>query len=70
MSVEGLAKGPVRVEFWDTLRGAKIKEATATPTNGTIRVDVPAFTRDIAFKLKRPPAAAASPAATVPTAKR
>lgn len=53
MRVPGLAAGAYRVEFWDTVSGRRMTDTPATVgDNGELAVDVPAFARDIAFKVK------------------
>jgi hypothetical protein len=48
----GLKEGEYRVEFWDTVKGGKIHEATVRTGAGFLRCPVPDFTGDIAGKLK------------------
>ncbi|MBN1673570.1 MAG: DUF5060 domain-containing protein [Kiritimatiellae bacterium] len=53
LDVTDLADGEARVEFWDTREGTVIASSRQTIAGGVLRVDVPAFARDIAFKIKR-----------------
>ena len=52
MSVSGISNGVYRAEFWDTLAGVPIDTAEVTKDTRDVDVAVPAFARDIAFKLK------------------
>lgn len=50
------------VEFWDTSQGKRVARTTAETEDGAISFRVPAFEKDIAFKVKkRRPAAAPAP---------
>lgn len=54
LSLDSMAAGLIRVEFWDTTKGIPVGTATGTVLNGTFSAAVPPFARDIAFKIKRP----------------
>ena len=41
------------VEFWDTLKGEKIKNIEAHSKNGRLVLELPKFRNDIAFKLRK-----------------
>ena len=41
-----------RLEFWDTLAGRPVSTVEMTSDNGRLSIDVPAFARDIAFKIR------------------
>ena len=46
-----LTDGPMRVEWWDTRKGAVIRSDDVTPDNGALRLTAPSFTRDIALRV-------------------
>jgi len=48
----GMADGSYRIEFWDTYKGGCVHEVTASAKNGVVICPAPAFTSDIAGKIK------------------
>lgn len=52
LELPGMAPGKYRIEFWDTVKGEPIHELTGEPKDGTLSCPVPAFTSDIAGKVK------------------
>ena len=52
LQLSGLKPGSYRVEFWDTFKGGRISELTVEAKRGALRCGVPAFTSDIAGKVK------------------
>jgi hypothetical protein len=55
LQLGGMTDGRFVVEYWDTLRGEPVQEYPATAAGGVLRIDVPPFARDIAFKAKSEP---------------
>jgi len=53
LEVPGLAAGGYTVEWWDTSRGAVTGRQRVSAGQGVLRVSVPAFSRDIACKIRR-----------------
>lgn len=53
ISIQGLAPGTYRVEWWDTTEGKPIKTEKVSATGKALRLVIPAFTRDIACKVRR-----------------
>ena len=54
LRVEGLKAGAYRVRWWDTREGKVVREDTARAAAGAaVRLDVPAFTADVACKVVR-----------------
>jgi hypothetical protein len=53
LEVRGLERGTYDVQWWDTAEGKAIREATAAPAGGVLRLDVPTFRRDMACKVVR-----------------
>ncbi len=53
MKIRDMSNGTYKVEFWDTNAGNPMPAFDAQVTNESLRVAVPAFTRDIAFKIRR-----------------
>jgi hypothetical protein len=54
LGMAGLAAGQWQVEIWDTWKGEPIHNRFVTVRNdGTVRVEVPSFERDVAVKLRR-----------------
>lgn len=51
LEVPGLAPGSYRITWWDTRRGKTVKEAKSSAAKGTLRLRVPAFSRDVACKI-------------------
>jgi len=49
--ISNLATGTFTMAFWDTIKGEPVLTEDVPATNGTITARVPAFRRDIAFKL-------------------
>jgi hypothetical protein len=47
-----MAEGKFTVEFWDTVRGQVVATEEAESKNGTVRVPIPPFECDIAFKIR------------------
>jgi hypothetical protein len=47
-----MTNGLFSVSFWDTTTGTKVSESNAVSQNGTVKLIVPPFIRDIAFKVK------------------
>jgi hypothetical protein len=55
MAIAGMNAGEFDVEFWDTVAGKPVRRLrTDVGEDGVLRVDVPDFARDLAFKVKRP----------------
>jgi hypothetical protein len=61
VTLAGLSDGAYHVRWWNTWKGEVVKQAPAQAAAGTLRLDVPPFTRDIACKIVRPAAARAGP---------
>ncbi len=58
LDIKGFKPGDYRVEFWDTRKGGIVKSASVSvPADGVLRCPVPAFTSDIAGKVKPAPPA-------------
>jgi hypothetical protein len=55
LSVEGLADGRYRAEFWDTTKGVVIGEQEATVNDGPLTITLPTFVSNIAVKVKPTP---------------
>jgi len=53
--VPGLADGAYVVEFWNTQFGRRFAEERAESAGGALRVRVPPFARDLAFKVRPAP---------------
>ena len=51
VKLSGLAAGTYRAEWWDTWKGRVLGRAEAKTAAGALRLDVPAFARDIACKV-------------------
>lgn len=56
MQLTNMQNGPYAVEFWDTILGTPVRKMRSVCREETLRVEVPPFSRDIAFKLQRDPA--------------
>jgi hypothetical protein len=54
LAMRGMKAGDYQIEFWDTNEGKRISVviASCAKAGAVLSVDVPAFARDIAFKLK------------------
>jgi len=52
IEIQGLRPGDYRVEWWHTYEGRLIKKEHISFMEGPIRVSVPAFSRDIACKIR------------------
>ncbi len=52
LELTNLQDGSYDVEFWDTTAGRPVAKSKATTQYGSLSVPVPAFARDIAFKVK------------------
>ncbi len=52
LTVSDLTEGMYEVEFWDTSAGMAVNGTTAKTTEGRITVELPAFPRDMAFKVR------------------
>ncbi|MBN2505125.1 MAG: DUF5060 domain-containing protein [Verrucomicrobia bacterium] len=50
--ITGLNERDYRIEWWDSWTGRRVRELTARTTRGELTLSVPAFDRDIAFKLQ------------------
>ena len=59
LRVPGLRDGDYVVEFWNTQTGRRFEETAAASAGGWLEAPVPAFARDLAFKVR---AAASAPA--------
>ena len=46
----GLSNGVFKVEYWDTTRGVPVQRVSVASTNGVLRLTLPPFVRDAAFK--------------------
>ena len=55
LTLKTVAGGTFDIEFWDTIKGTRIFETTAKSENSKLIINVPEFTRDIGFKVKRRP---------------
>lgn len=64
--IGGVTNGFYRVDFVDTATGQVCHRADVLATGGRLQLAVPAFTRDIAFRVNRPPPVA--PATRTPAA--
>ena len=51
ISVHGLQPGTYNIEWWNTQDGSIIQKQQASQTEGTLKITVPTFTRDIACKI-------------------
>lgn len=51
--LEDVSPGTYAIQWWDTREGRVLGQATATTTDETLAVEVPALTRDIAAKIIR-----------------
>jgi hypothetical protein len=51
VTIEGLADGNYRIDFWDTIGGKVISSKTATSTGGTLTFQPPDFVQDLAGKI-------------------
>lgn len=52
VELKGFKAGDYRVELWDTRKGGVVQSVTLTSKDGVVRFAVPAFTSDIAGKVK------------------
>ena len=52
LQLDGMDKGLYRVEFWDTATGKPAATEHVESEDGALSVKIPAFVRDIAFKVK------------------
>ena len=52
LQINGVANARFRVQFWDTSEGKAVGDVRTAVRDGTLKVDVPPFARDIAFKVK------------------
>jgi len=55
MSLDGMTNGVFAVEFWDTSAGVPLKALRERAEGGMLRVAIPPFARDIAFKARLAP---------------
>jgi hypothetical protein len=53
VALKGLPDGTYTVEWWDTWQGKAGEQEKARSWNGTLTLDVPAVTRDVACKTRR-----------------
>lgn len=53
LRLDGMTNGTFRAEFWDTSAGVPVGAVRAASSAGNLRLPVPPFARDIAFKLFR-----------------
>lgn len=51
LEIRGLAPGSYRAEWWDTYQGTVLKRQDVSPSPPALRLEVPAFSRDIACKI-------------------
>ena len=51
LELEGLVDGSFDLQWWDTTTGKIQTTQSVTVRNGQLKLDVPAFKTDIAFKL-------------------
>jgi len=51
LEIQGLTPGTYKIHWWDTHEGKVLQQTTGSPTAGVLRVEVPAFARDIACKV-------------------
>ncbi len=52
MRLDDMSPGKFTVEFWETENGTPIYRAHTTTSNRLLDVEVPAFSRDLAFKIR------------------
>ena len=53
IEVQGLADGPCTVEWWETWKGAKVKETRASVKGGKLALDVPELGTDVGVKVRQ-----------------
>jgi hypothetical protein len=53
--LSGLTNGTFRVEYWDTARGTPAQRLLVASTNGVLKLTLPPFVRDAAFKARLEP---------------
>jgi len=53
VTVTGLDDGPWSIEWWDTLTGKRVAEATSSATGGSLRLEAPAFSIDMAARIRK-----------------
>src|SRR6185369_7988965 len=53
VTLAGIDNGEWSVEWWDTLSGKRISEVEATASGGSLRLEPPSFTADIAARIKK-----------------
>jgi hypothetical protein len=53
VTLAGIDNGEWSVEWWDTLSGKRISEVEATASGGSLRLQPPSFTADIAARIKK-----------------
>ncbi|MGQ9573971.1 MAG: DUF5060 domain-containing protein [Thermoguttaceae bacterium] len=51
LEIQGLHDGPYRIAWWDTYAGKPLGEQPAHASGARLRVEIPAFSRDIACKI-------------------
>jgi len=52
-AIDGLTPGQYLLEWWDTYNGSVLTESRrATDARGSLKLEAPAFTRDLAGKLR------------------
>jgi hypothetical protein len=51
--VSGVREGGYVIEWWDTWEGKALERGTARPDDGTLQLDVPPVTRDVACRIAR-----------------
>jgi hypothetical protein len=54
IEIPELAPGTYHVEWWDTRHGKILSQSNPSTQSGTLRLSVPAFSSDIACKIRRP----------------
>jgi len=52
LKLNNMAPGKFAIEFWDTIAGKAVAQISLRSRDGVLTVGVPAFARDIAFKVK------------------
>ena len=54
IDIPGLASGTYQIEWWDTYQGTIISQSHRSTTTRPLRLSVPAFTMDVACKIRPP----------------
>jgi len=51
MEITGLQTGRYRIQWWDTWQGKVVKAESLTSRQGTLKLNIPTFNRDLAVKI-------------------